>query len=63
MVGLGYLIIPGAGLHFTMAVGITIIHMVGFGFQIINGVLPGLRGEEPVAIMAGHLCVQVSASA
>ena len=44
--GLGIPTIPGDGQLFTMADGITIIHTVGFGFQIMNGVPHGYRGAD-----------------
>jgi hypothetical protein len=47
------------GLHFIVdmgvADGIMIITMVGFGYRIMCGDLPGLAGEEQMGIMDGHL--------
>ena len=52
--GPGCPVIVGDGHLSIMAVGITMILMVGFGSLIMNGVLRGSIGEERMVIMAGH---------
>ncbi len=54
-VGHGIPTIPGAGRLSIMVVGITIMITVGFGFLMMNGVLPGCRGEVLPGTMAGRL--------
>jgi hypothetical protein len=41
MVGIGTLITPGDGLHFTMADGLGTLRLVGFGVREVIGVLRG----------------------
>jgi len=50
----GCLIIPGVGLHFIMVAGSGMIFMVGYGYPIRSGLLPGLRGEAAAATMVGR---------
>src|SRR5674476_1276236 len=54
MDGPGFLITIGVGLPFTMAAGCMIMHMDGCGYLVINGHLPGFRGEAAVITMDGH---------
>src|SRR5262245_36371599 len=52
--GCGYLIMNGAGRHFTMAAGSSMIIMAGSGCRGTSGRRPGFAGEQAVIFMAGR---------
>jgi len=54
MAGPGFRTTTGDGLHFTTAAGITMLILDGFGYQVTNGLLPGLAGVITTITTAGH---------
>ena len=53
MDGPGFQIIAGAGLPFITVTGFMIMRMAGCGLPVMNGLLPGLPGENMATTTAG----------